>query len=173
MGVIAQAGRPNYPVCSFMPVAAPTRPLSGQSATPLRKRLIPSLVFAPTLGVLILASLLTPTAAGHGTHTQLGLPPCGMMTLMGAPCPTCGMTTAFAHATDGDLLASWRTQPAGALLALIAAMAVLVSGYALATGAPLEPVLAPLARPRTIWIGGAVLLLAWVYKILSVYGAWV
>ena len=29
------------------------------------------------------------------THTQLGLPPCNMVELIGKPCPACGMTTSF------------------------------------------------------------------------------
>ncbi len=49
------------------------------------------------LAVVITAAFLDPNPAGHGTHTQLGLPPCGFLVLTGFPCPGCGLTTCFAH----------------------------------------------------------------------------
>ena len=72
-------------------------------------------------GPLVLAAWLEPAAAGLGTHEQLGLPACGWVAAAGIPCPSCGMTTAFAHAARGDLLGSFLVQPAGAILALAAA----------------------------------------------------
>lgn len=47
--------------------------------------------------VIATAAVLTPDPAGHGTHVQLGLPPCGFLVLTGYPCPGCGLTTCFAH----------------------------------------------------------------------------
>ena len=47
-------------------------------------------------GVLGTARLLEPDPRGFGTHTQLGLAPCAFARITGRPCPTCGMTTAFA-----------------------------------------------------------------------------
>ena len=52
------------------------------------------------------------------THTQLGLPPCNMVQLIGKPCPACGMTTSFSLLMHGDLLNSLRANWAGTLLAL-------------------------------------------------------
>ena len=52
------------------------------------------------------------------THTQLGLPPCNMVTLIGKPCPACGMTTSFALLVRGDVPASLSANWAGTLLAL-------------------------------------------------------
>lgn len=73
--------------------------------------------------VLATAGLLEPDARGFGTHVQLGLPPCGFLALTGAPCPGCGLTTAFAHAVRGDLALAASANPFGLLLfALVCVM---------------------------------------------------
>jgi hypothetical protein len=46
---------------------------------------------------------LVPDARGLGTHTQLGIPPCGFLLLTGLPCPACGLTTCFAHLARGQV----------------------------------------------------------------------
>jgi hypothetical protein len=51
------------------------------------------------------------------THTQLGLPPCNMVTLVGKPCPSCGMTTSFALLAHGDIKNSVKANWVGTLLA--------------------------------------------------------
>src|ERR1041384_4176594 len=73
-------------------------------------------VFAAVLGslalaLLVIASRLTAAPAGVGTHTQLGMPPCGMMIATGYPCPTCGMTTAFTAAAHASPWSALRAQP--------------------------------------------------------------
>jgi hypothetical protein len=70
---------------------------------------------------LIVASRLTPNAAGMGTHQQLGLPPCTIVMFWGMRCPSCGMTTSWALATHGRLLAAAQANAGGLLLALVAA----------------------------------------------------
>lgn len=50
-----------------------------------------------------------------------------MIVLTGYPCPTCGMTTAFAHAVRGELLASFRAQPAGLAAAAATALGALAA----------------------------------------------
>jgi hypothetical protein len=69
-------------------------------------------------GMLGLGLYLTPSTTGAGTHEQLGLPPCGMLLATGHPCPTCGVTTAFALAAHGHLAESLVTQPLGLVLFL-------------------------------------------------------
>lgn len=77
------------------------------------------LVLAAGLGVMLgVARCLEPDPRGFGTHGQLGLGPCSFAVLTGRPCPSCGMTTAVAHATRGRLDRSWNSNPAGALLAV-------------------------------------------------------
>jgi hypothetical protein len=70
-------------------------------------------------GILVLARLLVPDPRGFGTHTQLGLRPCGFLTMTGRLCPTCGMTTSFAWMTRGEIVRSWQANPAGCMLALL------------------------------------------------------
>ena len=68
-------------------------------------------------GLLVTARGLTPDARGYGTHEQLGLSPCAFYRLTGTPCPSCGMTTAFAWTVRGRFDRAWGANPAGALLA--------------------------------------------------------
>lgn len=73
-------------------------------------------VLAGAVAVLVTAALLTPSAEGHGTHTQLGLPPCGFLVYTGYPCPGCGLTTAFAHMIRLEVLGAFHSNPFGILL---------------------------------------------------------
>jgi hypothetical protein len=72
------------------------------------------------LVLLIVAFWLQPNPAGLGTHTQLGLPGCTMVTLLGIRCPGCGMTTSWAYALKGDLTSAIRANVGGVLLCFLA-----------------------------------------------------
>jgi hypothetical protein len=76
---------------------------------------------AVALGVLITARLLTPAPEGHGTHLALGLAPCGFLAMTGLPCPTCGLTTAFAWLARGELTRSLSAHALGLPLSLLLA----------------------------------------------------
>jgi hypothetical protein len=69
------------------------------------------------VATLLVARRLEPDPRGFGTHTQLGLLPCAFRATTGRPCPSCGMTTAFAWFARGDLVRSWGANPSGSLLA--------------------------------------------------------
>lgn len=120
--------------------------------------------------LLATAAWLTPDPSGLGTHRQLGLPPCNMVLLTGLPCPTCGMTTAFAHMVRGRLISAVVVQPAGAVLAL-GVMAAAVASWGMAiTGWGWCP-----PRDTASWfrlfIGfGVIAALSWAYKIMAVVG---
>lgn len=145
--------------------------LAIAQSVPARESRIPAaMLFAASLTVLSLAVYLDASPNGVGTHRQLGLPPCGMYAATGVPCATCGMTTAFSHAAHGRLIDSFTTQPAGALLALATAMALLISAWALVTGMSLTPLASTVWRPRTVFAGAAVVIVAWIYKIMVVTG---
>ena len=62
---------------------------------------------------LTIARFLSPSAKGYGTHQQLGLPPCIFFNLTGIPCPSCGLTTSFAHAARLHFYQAFLTQPFG------------------------------------------------------------
>lgn len=71
-----------------------------------------------------LASTLRPDPRGFGTHQALGLPPCSIQMMFDIRCPSCGMTTSFAHFVRGEFLDSVRTNAGGFLLALVCAVQV-------------------------------------------------
>jgi hypothetical protein len=119
------------------------------------------------LALLLTAATLQPADAGHGTHTQLGLPPCTWAVAFDRPCITCGMTTSFAHAAEGDLLTAATIQPFGLLLAVGTAVGVWVAGHTALTGSTLGPALARMATARTLCLSVGILLAAWAYKFLT------
>jgi hypothetical protein len=80
------------------------------------------------LAVVATARWLSPDPAGLGTHVQLGLPPCAFLTFSGWPCPTCGLTTAFAYMARVQMAAAWRAHSLGPLLF---SLTVLTIPYAL------------------------------------------
>ncbi|MEM9021793.1 MAG: DUF2752 domain-containing protein [Planctomycetota bacterium] len=121
--------------------------------------------FTPCATVLGLAAYLRPDSAGLGTHTQLGLPPCGFKLATGVPCATCGCTTSFSHAANGSLLDAYITQPFGATLALLTAMTVIITGYALVTNMPLAPIGRIVFRPRTVVTLLILMVVSWGYSI--------
>ncbi|MFK7821344.1 MAG: DUF2752 domain-containing protein [Planctomycetaceae bacterium] len=87
--------------------------------TPLTRRhrtLLAGFGFFLLCGFL-LAAYLKPSPAGFGTHRSLGLPPCSFIVMFGKPCPSCGMTTSFAHFVRGQLPSSLRANAAGTILA--------------------------------------------------------
>lgn len=122
------------------------------------------------LAGLVVASQLRASDAGLGTHTQLGLAPCGFEAATRMPCVTCGMTTSFALAADGRLIEAFFVQPFGALLAVLSAVAVLLGGYAAITGMSLAPLLSMLTRSSVILTAVALLLAAWAYKMMLSIG---
>ncbi len=78
------------------------------------------------LAMLAVAAWLTPPVVGgtYGLHQQLGLPACRFVSQWQVRCPSCGMTTAWAHAVRGQLRLALADNVAGTLLALAAIAAV-------------------------------------------------
>lgn len=111
---------------------------------------------------------IEPSAAGHGSHMQVGLPPCAWVVRFDRPCPTCGMTTAVSHASRGDFLTSIVTQPAGAAFALGAASLFWMSLFVALTGSAVGRLAGVmLLRPRGLWLAGALVGVSWAYKFLT------
>lgn len=75
------------------------------------------------------AAFLRPSSQGHGTHTELGLPPCPCVLFFGRPCPGCGLTTSFTNLVHGNVLAAFRAHPFGPILYLIFTVTAWVCFY--------------------------------------------
>lgn len=113
--------------------------------------------------MLVIGARLTPDPAGHGTHTGLGLPPCGWLMAFGKPCVTCGMTTAVSHMAHGHVGRSFATQPFGALVAILAAMFFWFALHTAITGSRAMQAALDLLRPRVLWTLAALAAAAWAY----------
>ena len=134
----------------------------------LTRRAIALAVLLASMALLVVADRLAPDPSGMGTHRQLGLPACGWVDGFGLPCATCGMTTAFAAAADGDLATAFVAQPFGALLALATGVTAVVSAFVLLTGSAVGGLAVRLLTPRTAAVLGVLAVLAWIYKIVVV-----
>jgi hypothetical protein len=150
---------------------APPIAVPAPARSTFSNRAVAAMWFAGCVTLIALASWMTPNPDGLGTHRQLGMPPCTFVTIVGLPCATCGMTTAYSHAARGQLVRSFLAQPMGALLAVGTAAMAIVSGYALLKGLSLRPIHRLLFRPRLIALYAVIGLAAWVYKILQFRGA--
>jgi hypothetical protein len=151
--------------------ATPARPVVPAGTTASTRRIVGAIVAVAAAGILGIAAWLEPSPTGLGTHSQiLAMPPCGWIAMADVPCPTCGMTTAFAYAADGDLAAAAWAQPFGALLAVAVAVAFVVGAYTAITGSRVAVLFARLWGRRAAWALGAGLGAAWVYKILVYKG---
>ncbi len=118
------------------------------------------------ISLLTVAALLHPEGHQFGTHQQLRIPACGFVTLTGLPCPTCGMTTAFAHTVRGHFLQAMHTQMAGFLLCLGVIGVAFLSVVGIITGR--RPALNwyRLRPENLIWWALALLVAAWALKIV-------
>lgn len=128
------------------------------------------LIFLATAGILAVAVWLKPDPRGFGTHQQLGSGPCGMLVVTGFPCPTCSMTTAFAHTVRGQWLSAARVQPAGFLFALATALVTFNSAFTVVTGRLPAWWTRLIHRipPERIFIAILIVLLAgWAYVLIS------
>ena len=130
------------------------------------KRLFALGILAANLTVFAIAGWVTPSPTGIGTHRQLGYPACLSPLLTGYPCPTCGMTTSFAHAVRGQFLRAFHAQPAGFALFLLM---VAACGYCVRVAVTNKGELSLVSRragPLAL-LGAGVIALGWVYKLLT------
>lgn len=142
-----------------------------ERSEPLKTSLISRLTAAGlalgSLSVLSIGAWLDPSTDGHGTHTQLGLSPCMWAATMDKPCMTCGMTTSFAHAGEGQWIQSFLTQPMGMFLVVLTSVVFWGASAQAATGARIGTMIQPALRPRVFIMLGVMMLLAWGYKIIT------
>lgn len=90
------------------------------------------------LAVLAVGRGLEPDPRGYGTHTQMGLPPCGFRAATGRPCPACGLTTSVAWCVRGRFDRAAGANPAGIAVTLgcAAVAAWLAASAGLGAGRP-------------------------------------
>ena len=102
------------------------------------QRLLWWCIVAGSLLVLAAAATIEPDVRGYGTHTQLGLPPCGFLLLTGSPCPGCGLTTAFAHGIRGHWALAAAANPLGLALFLVVCVSIPIGVTAAVRGWSLD-----------------------------------
>ena len=94
------------------------------AATPTRlaksERIVMLLTSFGLIGLLGVAALLDPDERGYGTHQQFGLSPCWFIEHWNMRCPSCGMTTSWAHLVRGEVGKSLRANSGGTAMALLA-----------------------------------------------------
>ena len=141
-------------------IACPTRPFSRND------QLQYGVLIVAATALLAVARSLHPAERGFGTHQQLGLPPCIFLQLTGIPCPSCGLTTSFAHAAHLHWLASFTTQPFGFVAFLLTVLSIPCVGYLIYRRIAWERVLHAPQSNRIMYALLALYLLSWVYKII-------
>ncbi len=109
-----------------------------------------------------------PDPAGHGTHTQLGLPPCGFLQSTGLPCAGCGMTTAFAHMARGEVVAAAMANPAGVAFFLVAALMVPLGLWGAWRAAPFFDTLDRFRVDRVLMALTVVAVVSWVARLAAI-----
>lgn len=108
-------------------VEHPLEPGAGQPAfSPAPQRRVDRDLLLAALAILLVAAVLDVTPARDGV-TLLGwrLPEvCTTKRALGVACPGCGLTRSFVVGVRGDLAASARLHPVGAVLLLLTAFQV-------------------------------------------------
>jgi hypothetical protein len=79
--------------------------------------------------VTAIAAFLKPNPNLHGTHRQLGLPPCPSVVLFHRPCPGCGLTTSFTAMVHGRWDIAWAANPMGLIGYILFTVSALACGY--------------------------------------------
>jgi hypothetical protein len=85
----------------------------------VRRRIAGAVWFPAWLAVVGFALYLSPSADGHGTHQQLGLPPCPSVLMFDRPCPGCGLTTSWTALVHGDFARAFAAHPLGPVMFLL------------------------------------------------------
>ncbi len=120
--------------------------------------------FLAAATIVFTAARLRPDTRHIGTHQQLGLPPCGFLTVTGLPCPTCGMTTAFVYTVHGHIFEGIRSQVAGFVLAIGTVAVGLIGAVAAVTGRRVSINWYRVNPLHCLWWGAAFIVAAWGIK---------
>lgn len=153
-------------------MGGPSHPLGPlvrrvHSRRPSETRAYAAVVVIVCLGLLGVARWLAPSRDGLGTHTQLGFLACSAPVVTGYPCPTCGMTTAFALTVRGRWWEAFNAQPTGWALCVLVMVTAVLAGSAVVTGKSWRVNWYRISPVRVVLIGVGLLLAGWAYKIVA------
>ena len=144
--------------------AQPVSPRASARST-IGSRIAWFVLFALPVFVVATALTLTPDPAGHGTHTQLGLPPCGFLVVTGLPCPGCGLTTCFAHMVRLDIVGAARANPFGVALFLVTFFTIPIAAWGLIRGLPVLDTLERFHFEKVVVLLAACSCVVWLIRI--------
>ena len=139
-------------------------------AGPVQARLVGAALALPASAVLVIARLLDADPAGHGTHQQLGLGACTILSLTGWPCPMCGMTTCFTHLAHLAPLEAARVQPFGVVLFATTVVLAVVGWLDLVAARSAWRALLSFALRHEVALATGLLggmALGWIYKVFE------
>jgi hypothetical protein len=142
-----------------------TPPVEPRVVTP-SGRAFALMVAAIALTVLLFALSVAPSPGGSGTHERLGFQRCQFLATCGLPCPTCGMTTSYAHFVRGNWLASLYVQPMGFVLAIGTCTVFWAAIYIAITGRPIQRLLRQVPMATLVIALMSIGVLGWGWKIL-------
>ena len=123
-----------------------------------------SLIFLASFTIL-LARWLRPSPSGVGTHEQLGLPSCFFLKLTGIPCPSCGLTTSFAHTARLHLYQALLTQPFGLIAFCLTILSIPLFVFLIRRRIAWSTAIHARGVDALLYLLIAVYLLSWFYKI--------
>lgn len=132
----------------------------------IKDRLIYLTIPVVSSAAILLGRMVTPSPDGVGTHQQLGLPACLMLTLTGIPCPSCGLTTSFSHAAHLDFSQAMHVQPFGLLIFIMMAASIPISILIMTRQKPFSHLL--FSRSANLIMYGllSLYIVSWIYKII-------
>lgn len=146
-----------------------TTSLDSTPSTPLLQRLLWWSIAGGCVTVLVAALAIEPDARGYGTHTQLGLPPCGFRLLTGSLCPGCGLTTAFAHGIRGEWSLAASANPLGLALFFVVCACIPISIAAVWRGWSLDAVIERFSLNRWGLAVAVCAVVVWVVRLASAF----
>lgn len=108
--------------------------------------------FGVWFAVTVIGAVLSPDKSGHGTHQELGLPPCPSVVLFDRPCPGCGLTTSWTSLIHGHFAEAFHAHPLGPPMYVLYTLSAFVALYGYLKGAYLNTNTALFNRVATLGV---------------------
>lgn len=129
------------------------------------EKVIQFVILSGCVGAIIIGRMLTPSPSGIGTHTLLGLPPCGFYKITGIPCPTCGVTTSFVLGAHFKFKESFFAQPVGFVVFILIFLGAVAATVFFLAGKSLFNLNLKVSGYKIAIIILTFVLISWIYKI--------